>query len=73
MRGGVDLFVNGTPVHVDGDGTKLYENTKVLEIGDRMLRCDRGTVRADIVVRATEGFTARLPRHRRAACPPARG
>jgi glycine/D-amino acid oxidase-like deaminating enzyme len=34
-----------------------------------MLRCDRGTVRADVVVRATEGFTARLPRHRRVVAP----
>ena len=33
------------------------------------MRCETGTVSADVVVRATEGFTARLPGHRRTVAP----
>ena len=50
-------------------GVTIYENTRVLELGDRKLRCETGTVSADVVVRATEGFTARLPGHRRTVAP----
>ena len=33
------------------------------------MRCETGTVSADVIVRATEGFTARLPGHRRTVAP----
>lgn len=41
-------------------GVTIYENTRVTEIAPRTLYTDHGTVTADYVVRATEGFTAGL-------------
>lgn len=43
MRGGVDLFVNGTPVHVDGDGTKPLLSVLRNELGLRGSRFGCGT------------------------------
>lgn len=43
---------------VEGLGVQVYENTRVSEIRPREARTDTGTVRADVVIRATEGFTA---------------
>ncbi len=42
-------------------GVTIYEETPATAIGPAMVRTGRGTIRAPIVVRATEGFTARLP------------
>ena len=39
-------------------GVVIYENTTVTEILPGIARTERGTVRADFVIRATEGFTA---------------
>ncbi|MDI2098120.1 NAD(P)/FAD-dependent oxidoreductase [Ruicaihuangia caeni] len=50
-------------------GVRIYEQTRVQEIEPRTLRTSRGVVTADIVVRATEGFTARLKRERRTWLP----
>ena len=41
-------------------GVEIYEGTRVEEIAPHRLRTDRGTVTAEYVVRATEGFTAGL-------------
>ncbi len=54
---------------VEVRGGRIYEQTRVLEISGRTLRTDHGTVRADAVVRATEGYTPALPRMRRAVVP----
>ena len=62
-------LVRGLAETVERAGVTIYENTRVLELGDRKLRCETGTVSADVVVRATEGFTARLPGHRRTVAP----
>ena len=62
-------LVRGLAETVERAGVTIYENTRVLELGDRKLRCVTGTVSADVVVRATEGFTARLPGHRRTVAP----
>lgn len=43
MRGGVDLFVNGTPVHVAGDGTKPLLSVLRNELGLRGSRFGCGT------------------------------
>ena len=43
MRGGVDLFVNGTPVHVEGDGTKPLLSVLRNELGLRGSRFGCGT------------------------------
>ena len=62
-------LVRGLAETVERAGVTIYEQTRVLELGDRKLRCETGTVSADVVVRATEGFTARLPGHRRTVAP----
>ncbi len=50
-------------------GVTVHERTEVTVIEDGVLRTDRGTVRAEVVVRATEGFTAQLPGSRRELVP----
>ena len=62
-------LVRGLASTVERGGTKIYENTRVVEIGNRTVRCETGTVSADVVVRATEGFTVRLPGLRRTVAP----
>ncbi|MEY2553091.1 MAG: hypothetical protein QOC57_951 [Ilumatobacteraceae bacterium] len=62
-------LVRGLADTVERLGVTIYEQTRVLEIGPRTLRCETGTVTADVVVRATEGFTARLPGQRRTVAP----
>src|SRR3954451_10771450 len=48
---------------------KIFEGTPVLEIGPKVVRTDAGTVRAPVVVRATEGFTATIAGQRRTMAP----
>jgi glycine/D-amino acid oxidase-like deaminating enzyme len=50
-------------------GVGLYEQTPVTGIAPRRLRTARGTVRADYVIRATEGYTPGLPGLHRAIAP----
>ena len=46
-------------------GVEIYENTRVIEIAPHKLHTTHGTVSADYIVRATEGFTAGLKGLRR--------
>lgn len=46
-------------------GVTIYENTRVTDIVAREARTERGVVRARHVLRATEGFTTRLPGKKR--------
>ena len=46
-------------------GVEIYEGTRVVEIAPGRLRTTHGTVSADRIVRATEGFTAGLKGLRR--------
>lgn len=46
---------------VRGLGVRIYEQTPVTAIRPRAVDTVRGTVRAGVVVRATEGYTAALP------------
>ena len=62
-------LVRGLAETVERAGVTIYEQTRVVELGPRAVRCEGGTVTADVVVRATEGFTARLPGLRRAVAP----
>jgi len=62
-------LVRGLAETVEHSGVTIYEQTRVVGLDDRKLRCESGTVSADVVVRATEGFTARLPGHRRTVAP----
>jgi glycine/D-amino acid oxidase-like deaminating enzyme len=48
---------------------KILERTPVVEIGPKVVRTDAGTVRAPVVVRATEGFTATIAGQRRTLAP----
>ncbi len=50
-------------------GVSLYENTRVTSIEPGRAHTANGQVRAEIVVRATEGWTPRLPGHERAVVP----
>ncbi len=50
-------------------GGRIYEQTRVTRLGRNLVTTDRGTVRADVVIRATEGYTPALPRHARTLAP----
>jgi glycine/D-amino acid oxidase-like deaminating enzyme len=50
-------------------GVRIYEHTPVTRLAKGVAQTPHGTVRSPIVVRATEGFTPRLPGMRRAIAP----
>ncbi len=54
-------LVRGLARVVEAQGARLYEKTAALRIEPRRVVAEHGTVRADVVVRATEGYTADLP------------
>jgi glycine/D-amino acid oxidase-like deaminating enzyme len=62
-------LVRGLADVVRRRGVRLFERTPVLRIGPGRLVTASGTVRARYVVRATEGYTARLPGLRRTVAP----
>ena len=62
-------LVHGLARAVERLGVTIYERTPVLAIEPGQLRTTLGTVRAEVVVRATEAFSAELPGLRRAIAP----
>jgi glycine/D-amino acid oxidase-like deaminating enzyme len=50
-------------------GVTLHERTRALELSPGAVVTEHGTIRAEVVVRATEGYTPALPGHRRALAP----
>ncbi len=62
-------LVRGLAEAVERRGVGLYEQTPVLRIAPGQVDTPHGTVRADIVLTATEGYTAELPGHRRDLAP----
>jgi len=50
-------------------GGTIYEKTPARRLGDRRVETPQGVVRAEIVVRATEGYTRSLKGHERALIP----
>jgi glycine/D-amino acid oxidase-like deaminating enzyme len=50
-------------------GGRIYEHSRVLEIEPGTARTATGSVRADVVIRATEGYTAAIPGHARTVAP----
>ncbi len=62
-------LARGVARAVERRGGCIHEGTRVLTIEPGAVVTDHGTVRADVVVRATEGFTPGLPGHRRAVIP----
>ncbi len=55
---------------VEKAGVDIYEATRVTEIGPGLARAEQGDVRAQWVVRATEGYTASLAGLGRRVVPP---
>jgi glycine/D-amino acid oxidase-like deaminating enzyme len=62
-------LVRGLADAVAARGARIYERTRVTAIEPGVVRTTHGTVRAEVVVRATEGYTPRLPGLRRAIAP----
>jgi glycine/D-amino acid oxidase-like deaminating enzyme len=62
-------LVRGLARAVERRGVAVYEQTAATSIAPHRVVTESGTVRADVVVRATEGYTPRLPGHRRDVAP----
>jgi glycine/D-amino acid oxidase-like deaminating enzyme len=50
-------------------GVTIHELTPATEVDPRIVRTPSGDLRADVVIRATEGYTPLLPEHRRTLAP----
>jgi len=62
-------LVRGLARVVESQGVTVHEGTRVRSIAPGLVVTDTGTVRAEVVVRATEGYTALLPGARRTLAP----
>jgi glycine/D-amino acid oxidase-like deaminating enzyme len=62
-------LVRGLARAVETRGVTVFEQTRVREIEPGEVRTDVGTITADVVVRATEGYTAQFPGSRRSIAP----
>ena len=62
-------LVRGLAAAVERRGARIYEGTRAVSIEPGRVVTDHGIVRAEVVVRATEGFTPLLPGQRRALAP----
>lgn len=62
-------LVRGLADAVERRGVRVFEQSRVTAIEPGVVRTGHGTVRAEHVVRATEGYTARLPGQARAMAP----
>lgn len=62
-------LVRGLARAAEVRGVRVHEQTRVVALEPGSVRTVAGRVRADVVVRATEAYTARLPGLRRAVAP----
>ena len=62
-------LVRGLASRVEARGVSLFERTTASEIKPGAVLTDHGTIRAEIVVRATEGYTPSLRGQRRRVIP----
>jgi glycine/D-amino acid oxidase-like deaminating enzyme len=62
-------LVRGLAAAVERRGVAIYESTRALRLSRGSVVTDHGTVRAQVVVRALEGYTAGLAGHRRELAP----
>ncbi len=62
-------LVRGLATCVESRGVSIFEHTTAIELSPGVLVTDLGSVRADVVVRATEGYTASLRGERRRLLP----
>jgi glycine/D-amino acid oxidase-like deaminating enzyme len=63
------LLARGLAEAVERRGGRIYEGTRVTGIDAGRVHTDGATVRAEVVVRALEGYTAQLPGERRTLVP----
>jgi glycine/D-amino acid oxidase-like deaminating enzyme len=62
-------LVRGLARAAERRGVRLFEGTEALGLGPKEVHTQNGRVRADVVVRATEGYTPLLPGAKRALIP----
>jgi len=62
-------LVRGLAERVEARGATIYEDTRATRIEPHLVTTAAGDLPADVIVRATEGYTARLPGLRRAIAP----
>jgi len=62
-------LVRGLARAVERRGAHIFEFTRASSIARGRVTTDRGTVRAEVVIRATEGYTADLPGSHRSLLP----
>lgn len=62
-------LVRGLADTVRGKGVRIFELTPVLDLEPGRIRTERGTVQAEVVLRATEGYTESLPSQSRQIMP----
>jgi glycine/D-amino acid oxidase-like deaminating enzyme len=62
-------LVRGLATCVESRGVSVFEHTTATELTPGAVVTDQGTVRAEVVVRATEGYTASLRGERRRLVP----
>jgi glycine/D-amino acid oxidase-like deaminating enzyme len=63
------LLVRGLAEAVERRGVTIHEDTEVTGLSAGRVQTARGTVTAGVVVRALEGYTARMPGFRRVLAP----
>lgn len=62
-------LIHGLANAVESLGVEIYENTNIAEYSERLVKTKDQQCSANIVIRATEGFTSRLKKHRRTLAP----
>lgn len=62
-------LVRGLASVVEARGVQLFEHTPATRLSAGVVQTPHGRLRADIVVRATEGYSPTLPGHRRVIAP----
>lgn len=62
-------LVRGLAATVEAQGTAIFEGSRVTEFGPGQARTGRGRIRAPVILRATEGFSATFPGQRRSLLP----
>jgi len=62
-------LARGLAEAVERRGVSVFEQTRASSVGPGMVRTPGGTLRADVVVRATEAYTSQLPGGQRSIAP----
>ena len=64
-----DKLVQGLSRWIEDHGATIYEDTAIEQIDAGLVRSERGSVTADVVIRATEAFTPEFHAYRRNVAP----